>query len=63
MIVLEHTNPPTIYLDYHYWLPDRGVSGDMIGGDWSKEIIGGLFNSCNPTSTGAKGLVSRLSKN
>lgn len=63
MDVLEHTNPSTIYLDYHYWLPERGASGNMIGGDWPKKIISGLFDSCNPTPGGEPSLGSPLTKN
>ena len=65
MIVLEHTNPPTIYLDYHYWVPVRGASGVMIGGDtvFQNNTISGPFSLCNPTPTGELGLGSPLTKN
>ena len=65
MIVLEHTNPPTIYLDYHLWLPERGASGVMIGGDtvFQNNTISGPFSFCNPSPEGELGLGSRLSKN
>lgn len=63
MIVLEHTNPSTIYLDYHYWLPERGASGDMTGGEGTRYTNTGLFNSCNPTPRGEIGLGSPLTKN
>lgn len=63
MIVLEHTNPPTIYFDYYYWLPERGASGDMTGGEFMRITNTGPFNSCNPTPTGEVGLGSPLTKN
>ena len=65
MIVLEHTNPPTTYLDYHWWLPERGVSGIMTGCEsWGLTNITttGLFASCSPTPTGEAGLGSPLTK-
>ena len=58
MIVLEHTNPPTIYLDYHYWLPERGASGVMIGAQWTDYNISGPFITCNPSPGGELGLGS-----
>lgn len=60
MIVLEHTNPPTIYLDYHLWLPERGSSGHMVGDQFGGNTTAGLFISCNPTPTGEITLGSRL---
>ena len=63
MIVLEHTNPLTIYLDYHYWLSERGASGDMTGGEYSRLTSTGPFNSCNPRPIGEPGLGSPLTKN
>ena len=63
MIVLEHTNPLSIYLDYHYWLPERGASGDMTGGEYSRLTSTGPFNSCNPRPIGDPGLGSPLTKN
>lgn len=63
MIVLEHTNPPTIYLDYHYWLPERGASGIMIGGEYYRYSDSGAFITCNPSPGGELGLGSPLTKN
>lgn len=62
MIVLEHTNPPTIYLDYHYWLPERGASGIMIGGEYYRYTDSGAFITCNPSPGGELGLGSPLTK-
>ena len=63
MIVLEHTNPSTIYLDYHYWLPERGASGIMIGGEYYRYTDSGAFITCNPSPGGELGLGSPLTKN
>ena len=63
MNVLEHTNPPTIYLDYHYWLPERGASEVMIAAQWSDYNISGPFITCNPSPGGELGLGSPLTKN
>ena len=63
MIVLEHTNPLTIYLDYHFDLPERGSSGYMVGDQFGGNTTAGPFISCNPTPTGEITLGSPLTKN
>lgn len=47
-------------LVYHFWLPERGASGVMIGGNsiHQNNTIAGPFNSCNPSPEGELGLGS-----
>ena len=48
---------PTKY-DYHWDLPERGPSGDMTGGEYTRVTDTGPFNSCNPRPIGEADLGS-----
>jgi len=64
MIVLEHTNPPTIYLDYHYPNPTAPL---MIVGYYTSNLrlcsVFGFYFDFGNTYYADDDKCSRLSKN